>query len=75
MHGFTFMICLLHIFHIFFHPDPTVNRQSGFLFPRFMNNSNLGFSTQIPYYVAIDVDKDLTISPRVYTNNNLFVTN
>ena len=60
-------------FPYFFHPDPTVNRQSGFLFPRFMNNSNLGFSTQIPYYVAIDVDKDLTISPRVYSNNNLFL--
>ena len=60
-------------FPYFFHPDPTVERQSGFLFPQFINNSNLGFSTQIPYFKAIDIDKDMTISPRVYTNNNLFI--
>tara|TARA_Y100000590_G_scaffold329701_1_gene374422 strand:+ start:2227 stop:4797 length:2571 start_codon:yes stop_codon:yes gene_type:complete len=60
-------------FPIFFHPDPTVERQSGFLFPQFINSSNLGLSTQIPYFKAIDQDKDLTISPRVYANNNLFL--
>ena len=60
-------------FPYFFHPDPTVDRQSGFLFPQFINSSNLGFSTQIPYFKAIDIDKDITISPRVYTNNNLFL--
>ena len=60
-------------FPYFFHPDPTVKRQSGFLFPEFINTQNLGFSTKIPYYLAIDVDKDMTISPRLYSNNNLFV--
>ena len=60
-------------FPYFYHPDPTVERQSGFLFPQFINSSNLGFSTQIPYFKAIDEDKDMTISPRVYSNNNLFV--
>ena len=60
-------------FPYFFHPDPTVKRQSGFLFPQFINNNNLGFSTLIPYFVAIDEDKDMTITPRVYTNNNLFI--
>ena len=60
-------------FPYFFHPDPTIKRQSGFLFPQFLNSSNLGFSTQIPYYKVIDEDKDMTISPRVYTNDNLFV--
>tara|TARA_Y100000590_G_scaffold466336_1_gene641343 strand:- start:2180 stop:4753 length:2574 start_codon:yes stop_codon:yes gene_type:complete len=60
-------------FPYFFHPDPSVERQSGFLFPQFINSSNLGFSTQIPYFKAIDNDKDLTISPRIYTNNNLFL--
>ena len=60
-------------FPYFFHPDPDVKRQSGFLLPQFINSSNLGFSTQIPYYLAIDDEKDLTLSPRVYTNNNLFI--
>ena len=68
-----FTICLWLTFLTFFHPDPTVKRQSGFLFPQFINSSNLGFSAQIPYYKVIDTDKDMTISPRVYTNNNLFV--
>ncbi len=60
-------------FPYFFHPDPTVKRQSGFLFPEFVNAKNLGFSTQIPYYLAIDYDRDMTISPRVYANNTLFL--
>ncbi len=60
-------------FPYFFHPDPSVKRQSGFLFPQFINSSNLGFSAQIPYYKVIDIDKDMTISPRVYTNDNFFV--
>ncbi len=60
-------------FPYFYHPDPSVKRQSGFLFPQFQNSSNLGFSTQIPYYKVIDEDKDATVSPRFYTNNNIFV--
>ncbi len=60
-------------FPYFHHPDPTVKRQSGFLFPQFNNSSNLGFSTQIPYFKVIDHDKDMTISPRVFSNNNLFL--
>ncbi len=60
-------------FPYFFHPDPTVKRQSGFLFPQFVSSNNLGFSTQIPYFHAIDEDKDITLSPRAYTNNNLFI--
>ena len=60
-------------FPFFFHPDPTVERQSGFLFPQFVNSSNLGFSTQIPYFKALDHNKDMTISPRIYSDNNLFL--
>ncbi len=60
-------------FPYFFHPDPSVKRQSGFLFPQFINSSNLGFSTQLPYYVNLDNHKDMTISPRIYSNNNLFL--
>ena len=60
-------------FPYFYHPDPSVKRQSGFLFPQFQNSSNLGFSTQIPYYKVIDEDKDATVSPRFYTNNNIFI--
>ena len=49
----------------FFHPDPSVKRQSGFLMPQFANNSSVGFSTSIPYFWAISDDKDMTISPKI----------
>ena len=51
------MMFQLLYFPKFFHPDPTVKRQSGFLFPQFFNSSNLGFATQIPYFYALDNEK------------------
>ena len=32
------------------HPDPTVKRQSGFLFPKYTSNSELGSIFSTPYY-------------------------
>ena len=50
----------------FFHPGPTVKRQSGFLVP-YVNNSNvLGYSLQIPYFNALSHDKDLTFKPTIF---------
>ena len=50
----------------FFHPGPTVKRQSGFLVP-YVNNSNvLGYSLQIPYFNALSHDKDLTFKPTLF---------
>ena len=43
------------------HPDPTVKRRSGFLSHLFQIQKNLGASLAIPYFLAIDKDKDLTI--------------
>ena len=57
----------------FFHPDPTVKRQSGFLAPRFESSSSLGDSVSVPYYKVISDNKDLTFSPKIYgTNEGLF---
>ena len=36
----------------FFHPGPTVKRQSGFLVPHINNSNILGSSLQIPYFYA-----------------------
>ena len=60
-------------FPYFRHPDPTVNRQSGFLAPIFINSSNSGTSLQIPYYKVISEKKDLTIMPRIFFNNNIIL--
>ena len=59
----------------FFHPDPTVKRQSGFLVPMFADNSMVGFGSTIPYFWAISKDKDMTISPKLYANENLILFN
>ena len=49
----------------FFHPDPTVKRQSGFLTPSISAaNSNSYF--KIPYFFEISENSDFTLSPRIY---------
>ncbi len=59
----------------FFHPDPSVKRQSGFLIPKFESSSSLGDSLSIPYYKVISENKDLTFTPKIYSDNKgLFQT-
>ena len=59
----------------FFHPDPTVERQSGFLMPSIATSANSGSSIKVPYFNAIADNKDLTISPRIYFNNDILIQN
>ena len=59
----------------FFHPDPTVKRQSGFLKPELGNSNNLGSSVFTPYFYVISDDKDLTIKPRLFDNNKFLLQN
>ena len=54
----------------FFHPDPTVKRQSGFLAPFFTNSTSIGTGSATPYYWAISGNKDLTFTPKIYTKEN-----
>jgi LPS-assembly protein len=53
----------------FFHPDPTVDRQSGFLIPKFSQSKKKGNYFEIPYFKVIADNIDLTFSPRFYDNN------
>ena len=50
----------------FFHPDPTVKRQSGFLLPTLASSNNLGNYLSVPYFYVISDNKDLTFTPRFY---------
>jgi LPS-assembly protein len=52
------------------HPDPTVDRRSGFLTPTLTDSSNVGPGFNIPYFWAISKDKDLTVSSKFYTRHN-----
>ena len=59
----------------FFHPGPTVKRQSGFLVP-YINNSNiLGSSIQIPYFYAPSINKDFTFKPTIFDEDILMFQN
>ena len=59
----------------FFHPDPTVKRQSGFLPPTLLTSSTSGSSINIPYYKVISENKDTTFTPRIYFNNDFLIQN
>jgi LPS-assembly protein len=71
-HHAFFEIAGVPVFYLpyFYHPDPTVKRRSGFLTPRFGNDSLLGFSTQTPYYFALAPNYDVTLAPIFYTKEN-----
>ena len=59
----------------FFHPDPTVKRQSGFLTPTLLSSSASGGSINIPYYKVISENKDTTFTPRIYFNDDFSIQN
>ena len=59
----------------FFHPDPTVDRRSGFLKPQLNNSNVLGNSFSIPYYSVLAQNKDLTTIPSIFENNLQMVQN
>ena len=51
----------------FFHPDPTVKRQSGFLAPSILTQNTASY-LKTPYFFAISESSDFTFSPRFYDN-------
>ena len=59
----------------FFHPGPTVNRQSGFLIPHINNSNILGTSLQIPYFYAFSQNKDFTFRPTIFDKDILMFQN
>ncbi len=53
----------------FSHPDPTVDRRSGFLIPTFTSSTNMGSGVDLPYFWNISKDKDITFTPRYHASN------
>ena len=48
-------------------PDPTLERSSGFLAPRFSSDDLLGTGLRTPYFIALGPSRDLTLTPFVTT--------
>ncbi len=76
----TYKNALLKIYNVpvmyfpkFFHPDPTVERKSGFLIPQFNNSNKLGTSLTIPYFNVISDSADLTFKPRIFAANEFLI--
>ena len=55
------------------HPDPSVKRQSGFLPPLIKTLSNIGRTIQVPYFWAINKNKDITITPVFYFDEHSLI--
>jgi LPS-assembly protein len=50
----------------FTHPDPSVERRSGFLQPQLNDSDILGSSLYIPYFHTLSKNKDITFKPTVF---------
>jgi LPS-assembly protein len=46
----------------FYHPDPSVKRQSGFLMPHVYSNSRVGVGVETPYFWSIKPNMDATFA-------------
>ena len=53
-------------------PDPSVKRRSGFLMPKYAQSSSMGLDFEIPYFMALASNYDLTLRPR-YIDKGGFV--
>ncbi|WP_353185009.1 LPS-assembly protein LptD [Bosea sp. (in: a-proteobacteria)] len=52
-------------------PDSTVKRKTGFLAPKFINTSALGFGVGLPYFINLAPNYDLTLTPTYLTRQGL----
>ena len=57
----------------FFHPDPTVDRKSGFLIPTIKNSPNSDNFLSVPYFSVLSLNKDITFTPRFYADDKLLM--
>ncbi len=59
----------------FFHPDPTVERQSGLLKPILNESHILGSSLQLPYFKVLAPNKDITFRPNIFDSGVFILQN
>ena len=58
---------------VFWHPDPSAKRRSGFLAPNIRYANRLGLSYEQPYLWVISPSADLVVSPMFTTEVNPFL--
>ena len=55
-------------FPYFYHADPSVKRASGFLVPSIGHSDHVGQFVTVPYYLVLDDQSDVTITPTLGTD-------
>ena len=58
----------------FSHPDPSVNKRSGFLAPSFQSDDKLGQLISIPYFFNLSGNKDFTFTPTFQSTATNYLT-
>jgi len=48
---------------VFFHPDPTVTRKTGFLLPTFVGTEAIGYGVTAPFFYNLAPNYDVTFAP------------
>ena len=57
----------------FIHPDPSVERRSGFLIPTLGHSDEKGLIYGQPYFHVIDQARDIKIEPVIYTREGIIL--
>lgn len=57
----------------FRHPDPTLERGTGFLMPSIQTSDTFGYGLRTPFYWVIDAHSDLTLTPFLTTGEGLLL--
>lgn len=60
-------------FPFFANPDPTVRRKTGFLTPGIRTTDMLGVGVEIPFFVNIAPNRDVTLRPVISTRQGLLM--
>ncbi len=58
---------------VFWHPDPSAPRRSGFLTPKIEYSRRRGASIDAPYLLAINPSTDLIVAPQISSRVNPFL--
>lgn len=57
----------------FYHPDPSVERRTGFLVPSFGTDSELGFTVETPFFIDLAPNRDITLVPLLTSQAGVFL--
>ncbi|MEM6972310.1 MAG: LPS assembly protein LptD [Pseudomonadota bacterium] len=58
---------------VFSHPDPTVERATGFLVPSPTESSTYGLGIRVPFFWAIDQSTDFLFQPFITTDDGVII--